>query len=55
MLLWPDRRWVTYKGKNKMRTTYDLNDIMALPDLSKRIKVCHLLVANKSAPLPHSP
>ncbi len=39
VLLWADRRWVTFKGKSKARRTYDVNDVLSVPDLAKRIKV----------------
>jgi hypothetical protein len=39
VLLWPDGRWVTYKGKTKERATYDMAHVLAVPDLAKRIKV----------------
>ena len=39
VLLWADRRWVTFKGKSKARRTYDLADVTSVPDLAKRIKV----------------
>jgi hypothetical protein len=39
VLLWADRRWVTFKGKGKARRTYDVADVLAVPDLAKRIKV----------------
>jgi hypothetical protein len=38
VLLWSDKRWVTYKGKNKVRATYDLGDMSSIPELTKRIK-----------------
>ncbi len=37
--MWADRRWVTFKGKSKARRTYDVNDVVSVPDLAKRIKV----------------
>ncbi len=42
VLLWPDGRWVTYKGKTRERATYDMADVLAVPDLAKRIKVRRL-------------
>ena len=38
VVLWADKRWVTYKGKNKVRATYELGEIGNVPELTKRIK-----------------
>ena len=38
VLLWADKPWVTYKGKNKQRNTYNLHDITSFQELSKRLK-----------------
>lgn len=38
VVLWAEKRWVTYKGKNKVRATYELGEIGSVPELTKRIK-----------------
>ena len=38
VLLWAAKPWVTYKGKNKQRNTYNVADITHIQELSKRLK-----------------
>ncbi|EKX53816.1 hypothetical protein GUITHDRAFT_64205 [Guillardia theta CCMP2712] len=38
VVLWADRPWVTYKGKNKFRNTYNISDVVVYQEMSKRIK-----------------
>ncbi len=38
VLLWASKPWVTYKGKNKQRNTYNVADITHIQELSKRLK-----------------
>lgn len=38
VVLWAEKRWVTYKGKNKVRATYELGEMGGVPELTKRIK-----------------
>lgn len=38
VLVWADRRLITFKAKKKPRITYELSQIAGIPEVSKRVK-----------------
>jgi hypothetical protein len=37
-MLWADRELVTYKAKKQPRVTHTIDEVVASPELSKRVK-----------------
>lgn len=48
VLLWADKPWVTYKGKNKQRNTYNISDVthiqVPIYIVAPRTRSCDLYV-----------
>eukprot|EP00285_Hemiselmis_virescens_P011589 CAMPEP_0173389048 /NCGR_PEP_ID=MMETSP1356-20130122/11211_1 /TAXON_ID=77927 ORGANISM="Hemiselmis virescens, Strain PCC157" /NCGR_SAMPLE_ID=MMETSP1356 /ASSEMBLY_ACC=CAM_ASM_000847 /LENGTH=51 /DNA_ID=CAMNT_0014346099 /DNA_START=125 /DNA_END=280 /DNA_ORIENTATION=+ len=44
-MVWADKKLVTYKAKKKPRATYDPAQVLASPDVSKRVKYVRDILA----------